>query len=322
MDQSSLRAGYFGKLPMFGDFIRLNAAGPEITALDQWIQEGLLAAKSRLASAWDGAYQQAPAYRFLFYPENAEHLLAGVLQKSQDKSGRKFPFIVSIKMRLAQYRNEELAATPALLNSFYENAEALLRRLNSGQNVPETLAQTGSLCLNSSPPHETKWLENRLAAATAEEFWTALLGRFDDPLKFLIFKNLSEILLPWRDKTPRRLSLGLRFPLGVAGPMMPLSASFWLQMSLRLLRSPRLMSNYFWTAAAEDRPSYFFLFFRRPSAGAFASLLQPDLQNDHLCALEIEGLEKLADAANNLPAAWPALLENPKLSLQEFLQSL
>jgi len=324
MEQPSPQAGYFGKLPRFGDFIRQNAGGPEFTALEQWLQEGLLAAKNRLASDWDGVYQQAPTYRFLFYPENAEHLLAGVLQKSQDKSERKYPFLVSIKIGRGQVQNDWLPFAPLLLADFYESAESFLHEINAGNKIQETLAQIDSL--NFSPP--SNWAaaivsqQHRLHLMTTEQLWTAVLGAFDNPIKFLIIKNLSEILLPWRGRTPMRLSLGLRFPLGMAGAMAPMLASFWLQLCWRFLPNSALATSYFWTAATANQPAYFFLFFRRPAGSAFVSLVQPDFKNDNLCALELEGQEKLEATVNDLPANWRTLLENRNLSWQDFLQSL
>ena len=310
------RAGYFGKLPAFSDFIRHNASGPEIAALDQWLQEGLAAAKNRLAQSWDAAYRQASPFRFLFYPENAAQVLAGVLQKSHDQSERKFPFLVSIRIKRVDFPNADFALAPLLFESFYHEAEKLM----AAAKDRETLSPIESISLQPSGwPATVSTIIKKFATMTNDHLLTEAFGRFDDPRKFLLYKNLGEILLPWRGKAPLRLSLGLRFPLGAETA---LSASFWLQTCGRLLQNPALALNYFWTAAGENQPAYLFVFFRRPPASALAQLLQPDLPNDNICALEAEGQDQLTPAGDNLPKTWRALLENKTLTLQDFLQRL
>ena len=41
----AFEVGCFGKLPIYADFIRYNASGPEIQEMDQWFQEGIHSAK-------------------------------------------------------------------------------------------------------------------------------------------------------------------------------------------------------------------------------------------------------------------------------------
>jgi type VI secretion system ImpM family protein len=323
MSTAYFPAGCFGKLPTFGDFVRHNAASREARALDQWIQEGIYSAKTRLNQAWDSAFKNAPAHHFLFYPESADRFLVGILQPSWDKSERKYPFLVFIQVDRPRFGNHT-ALVPVVFASFFDQARDFIRSASNGLDLREITQRTERL----NVPLPLNWeilarqQQSRLAATTMEELCTRVFGSFENPRKYLLFKNLTEILLPLRHRNPAKLSLGLRFPLSPEPQQSAYEASFWLNVSLRLLDNPPVTPIFFWTVAQENRPSYLFLFLRQPSTRNFVQLVQADLNSDIICELEQEGRDKIAEAANALPAAYRALLETPGIKLQEVLMRL
>ncbi|MBD3274434.1 MAG: type VI secretion system-associated protein TagF, partial [Candidatus Marinimicrobia bacterium] len=79
----------FGKLPQFGDFVRINASSQEIQAFDRWLQEGLYYAKKSLAAQFDSTFDASPIQRFLFAIPELKRMLIGVLIPGKDKVGRR-----------------------------------------------------------------------------------------------------------------------------------------------------------------------------------------------------------------------------------------
>ena len=57
---TTYQAACFGKLPLMADFIGHNATGPESRGLDQFLQEGIVHAQSKLGEdGWQQAYEEA-----------------------------------------------------------------------------------------------------------------------------------------------------------------------------------------------------------------------------------------------------------------------
>jgi len=315
----SFSAGCFGKLPHIGDFVRHNAASPEVQAFDQWLQQGLLHAPTQLREKWDEAYNNAPAYHFLFYGDNPERFLAGVFLFSRDKSERKYPFFVSLYVDRATLGEQLMPFTPAVLAPFFVQAHELIHAARGGLEMREIALRTEALqvavpgTLMQEARRHNQWLNLK----TAADFWLRALSRFDDPRKYLLLKNLTEILLPLRHRDPQRLGLGLRFPLAPeAGAH---EAVFWLQLSFKLLGNPAATPIVFWSVPQPGKRGFLYLFFRPPAAKILLHLAQPELPSDHICELEEEGKDAIAVARHELDRSYHLLLETPEMTLDEML---
>lgn len=89
-------AGYYGKIPLHGDFVQLRLPQAFIQPWDDWLQAGLASSRERLADGWLDVYLTSPAWRFALAPGVCgEPGYAGVMIPSVDRVGRYFPFIVS-----------------------------------------------------------------------------------------------------------------------------------------------------------------------------------------------------------------------------------
>lgn len=89
--------GAFGKIPSHGDFIRLDLPGSFIRAWDDWLQNGLVAARERLGDRWKDCYLSAPMWRFSLPAGMAgPQAVSGVLMPSVDRVGRQYPLTLAL----------------------------------------------------------------------------------------------------------------------------------------------------------------------------------------------------------------------------------
>jgi type VI secretion system protein ImpM len=312
----------FGKLPSHADFVRFNAGGPELHALDEWLQRGLSFARTR--TGWEQDFERSPQYRFFFHPENADHFLTGVLQASQDKSHRHYPFLVALSMDRRCFLDSQLWLAPFVLSEFYDRAQQLVRRAEGGMEMREIADQTQALNgpLPDQGSAESRYRADYLDVLPAESFWRELFGSFGDSRKYLVLKNLADVLLPFRGRTSARINLGLRFPLANSGSPVECSVCFWLNLSFILLGSLPGRPFLFWSLPRETLPGYLFLFFRQPSARHFLQLLKPEADNETICAVDEEGREKAATASQLIVPGYRVPLEAGKEPLSRFLSSV
>jgi type VI secretion system protein ImpM len=87
--------GWFGKVPMLGDFAHRRLAQGVVTRLDAWLSQGLLQSRATLGAAWLDAYLGAPQWCFVCAPNVLdERWWLGVLTPNVDAAGRYFPLMV------------------------------------------------------------------------------------------------------------------------------------------------------------------------------------------------------------------------------------
>lgn len=323
-------AGCFGKLPIYGDFIRHHAGGMEINEFDTWLQQGLEIPLRRGEREWKADFKKAPTYHFLFHGHSAERFIVGILQPSWDQLGRLYPFLVFLQVERAQFGNN-LTLAPVIFQAFFEQALTLTRDVARGLERREISRLVERLQF-SIPANwdavnllQFDWLN----ATTLETFWSRLFGSFVDQRKFLLFNNLTKILLRLRQYNPVQLMRGLRFPLSgaaVGETVLAHEVSFWLQVCWRILRKPELTPTLFWTAPPAGERRHLFLFFRRPSEKSLLPLLNLAPEPETVCALDEAGNESLADSEFTIALPYRMILRDlllrKDLTLREFLQNL
>jgi type VI secretion system ImpM family protein len=83
-----------GKLPIHGDFVRLNhAQAPEIVELDGWLARGIERAYERRGRAFAADLETFTPLRFVYTSSRSRRVLHGVLLPSGDQVGRTYPFV-------------------------------------------------------------------------------------------------------------------------------------------------------------------------------------------------------------------------------------
>lgn len=93
MNDGTFEAGYFGKLPLRGDFIQRNVDPEFIQVWDGWLQNVITNSKEILGDQWLNYYLVSPIWRF-YLPLDNDATYCGLMLPSVDKVGRYFPFAI------------------------------------------------------------------------------------------------------------------------------------------------------------------------------------------------------------------------------------
>ncbi len=309
-------AGCLGKLPAFADFVRHNATAREMLALDEWIQHGLYHAQQLLRAEWDTAFENAPAYNFIFWPESADRFLVGHLRPSRDRSGRRYPFVVSLLVDRLRYGAEHVPLAPAAFSGFLQDARRLVELAMDGLDAREIAERVQALSLPVQPGMGEEEYREFLRGTTLRQFCTEVFGSFEGEEKTTVFESLGDLLIPFRQRPIVRLSLGIQFPLSAASGSSSLESSFWLEASVRMVRQQVVAPLVFWTTGGSGAGGAAYLFFRPPSPRVFVNLVKPELKSDAICNLMRFG------RANGAPARYTALLREESLHLNVVLDRL
>lgn len=323
MSSDTLPVQCYGKLPTYGDFVRFNAAGEVMQDLDSWLQKGLLQASSKNLDESD--LSSAPVYRFVYRPPGKNTSLAGVMRPSRDQSGRRFPFIIGVEKEQEIPDVRDAIRIPVRFKAFLDRAERLVRTATAGQvdhrTVMEQLSADGRLPAESpgSDDRYRQYLTDTSFRNFVEQIW----DHFEDSRKYIVFRNLLDIVLPLRGVSPVRLSFGLRFPLSIRAPDPSLAATTWLDMCVRLLEVMDVSLSFFWSSPdSENETPYMFLYLQPPPPSAYLSLVQPEVEVDSLYDLERTGHLSAVEAALSIPPHYAGALESEFISLGAFLDHI
>lgn len=325
MPTDTLTAACHGKLPTHGDFVRHRATTPAVRAFDEWVQKGLYQARQQRRSELEAVYDTAPITHFLFNAQDGTSPLLGAMKPSRDRSGRTYPFTVSVEVPPHELDAPYVTYVPAQAHAFFADADRILQAATEGEvdhrSVIEQVQKFNpSFELSAVRPSAYK---RYLREETMETLWTRLFGHFGDGRKYRLINNLLDIMLPLRDRDATQLAYGLQFPLGEAEAR-PNDACFWLEVCFRLLDDPTVEPTFFWAAGATPaaRSPYLMLFLQPPQPRAFFQLLAAETTDDNICVLSRMGEQSGAEAALAIPAQYGEMLEAEALRLQDFLDAL
>lgn len=89
-------AGFFGKVPCVGDFVKRRLAPEFVTAWDAWLQQGMHASREQVGAGWHDLFLTSPVWRFALGGGVAgADPACGVMVPSMDRVGRLFPLTVA-----------------------------------------------------------------------------------------------------------------------------------------------------------------------------------------------------------------------------------
>jgi type VI secretion system ImpM family protein len=121
--------GFFGKIPLTGDFIHRRMNSVFMNRWDEWLKVNILHSQNMLGERWLPIYSQSPMWRFCIAPgviDDKAYL--GIMIPSVDSVGRYFPLTV--------VQSVEAKAIPFILstkaNQWFQNIEDLLLDLLEG----------------------------------------------------------------------------------------------------------------------------------------------------------------------------------------------
>lgn len=95
---SSIITGYFGKLPLRGDFIQRNLSPDFIQVWDGWLQNVIEASRNNLQEQWLNYYLVSPSWRY-YFSLSENDVYTGIVLPSVDKVGRYFPFTIAANIK-------------------------------------------------------------------------------------------------------------------------------------------------------------------------------------------------------------------------------
>ena len=122
--------GWYGKLPMLGDFAHRRLPLGFVSACDTWLSQGVAASRDSLGSVWLDTYLTAPLWCFAWSPRVVdEHWWFGLLMPSVDAVGRYFPLVVA-------FSADQAPSEPQALEQWaqwYDRAGACALKILQGQ---------------------------------------------------------------------------------------------------------------------------------------------------------------------------------------------
>jgi len=104
-------AGYYGKIPLAGDFITRRVTQETVSIWDNWLRHGLLYVKNaEPARGWIDQ-MQSTIWNFVIPPSICGGQLIGLIGDSRDRVGRQYPFTLFESMALGggnQFRLDQI----------------------------------------------------------------------------------------------------------------------------------------------------------------------------------------------------------------------
>ena len=144
--------GYFGKVPVRGDFVQRRLPRSFLDPWDDWLQGAVAASKTQLGDGWLDNYLTSPIWRFVLSAGVCGDVAAaGVLMPSVDSVGRYYPMTIAI----LQPRSGHSFAFAARTQPWFAAAEAaILSCLDDGFELAALDARLDGLADLSGGRHE------------------------------------------------------------------------------------------------------------------------------------------------------------------------
>ncbi|MEM1128484.1 MAG: type VI secretion system-associated protein TagF [Bacteroidota bacterium] len=319
MQAQPSQAAYYGKTPAHGDFLQHRATTPAWREVDDWIQQGLAHAKRLNRTSLSEAAARAAPVSFLYCARQSEGALTGVMHPSGDKAGRVYPFVVGVEETTPTVTGPWAYHLPIQQASFFEEAERFAARAVRGDLEYWSLAdEVDPVATRLRPFGASEFHKRYLQHTPFRTLVEAIWGHFDDSGKYLLFKNITDVLLPFRSEPSLNIAFGMRFPLP-SGETMLHAAAFWWELCYRLTQRRVERPSCFWTASAKAADPFLLFFFQPPPPAAIPELLAVQQDDDRICNLTQMGAANAVEAALSIPPHYGTVIESEHISLWEFL---
>lgn len=219
--------GYYGKLPLSPEFLRLHASGPELRWLDEWLQQGVVYAKAQEGTAWQERLAHASPYSFFYVPGSEGRVVSGVLIASQDKAGRSFPFMSFVLMNRDSFSSLPWLI-PVATAQFLDETLGAIRTLRDGLDWDVFCRAVEQRQVEEpSSAQASEALDRFTRSTTVGEWW------FDEPAALEEVKRVAVGHLLQKVAQARcQGEPNIRLPIGSDGSFGNLDLSFLLQLCL------------------------------------------------------------------------------------------
>lgn len=320
MGLQKLPIGLLGKMPTQGDFVRSNVSGTVWRLFDAWLQDGLFLAQKR--ARLEEGFAGLPGYAFLFTPSNGAQSLMGYIQPSCDHIGRKFPLAMAATLEAHQLNAPGFHILPACFEPFLLHVrDVMVRAVSRDIDRTALMAEIERLSTEGLSRNEADIYTDHLANRTWKSLCEDLWGAFDSAYKYLLFKNLFDLLLPLAGNVPLHYSLGFRFPGSKTGIVDSKDTSFFLDLVIRVIRHAKVTPTLFWRVPqkGESANSSALIFLRSPAARVVPDFIPDEIDSDHICDMDNIGLKSLASAHENISADQKEVLDDPDATLKDII---
>lgn len=303
-------SGCLGKLPLHGDFIRYNAASPEVHDFDHWVQEGIYHGYNELDSRWDATFDAAPRARFIYIAPKTQRVVAGLFRPSVDKAGRRYPFMVYAVIEPGAL-GHDLAYLPWALEPYAAKAGEIAGWADSAINLNTFLTSIDQLRFEPDMGEAKRNFGRYVLGKTSGEVWAQDFGANAQPRVHAAVQSVSE-----GGDLRGGNALALRLP--VTGHTA--EVSFWLELTRRLNKAGRLPVMTMWNEAAGDAAARLHMCFGDLAPKHFLPFVLP--QRDDASLRDLAGARGDAAASQLGKATFDQVLANGSLKLSDLLQRL
>ncbi|MDN4502249.1 type VI secretion system-associated protein TagF [Alteromonadaceae bacterium BrNp21-10] len=94
-----MQPGFYGKMPIKGDFIQRRLDRGITAQWDDWLQTCMDNSRAALGDAWLNHYLVSPVWRFILAPNTVSaNCFAGIVMPSVDSVGRHFPLTLAMEL--------------------------------------------------------------------------------------------------------------------------------------------------------------------------------------------------------------------------------
>lgn len=178
------RTGFFGKVPVHGDFVARALPRPVVDAWHGWLEGAMAGAIDTLGADWLDIYLTCPVWRFALSPGLCgPTAVAGVMIPSVDKVGRYFPFAI-LHVAGGPATATRLAASAAWYDAVEELALGILAWNADIGRLEIRVGELAPPRLDGEPPEVDKppmmgsgWRIGSMQPAPAGPAWGKILDR-------------------------------------------------------------------------------------------------------------------------------------------------
>ncbi|MFV2059348.1 MAG: type VI secretion system-associated protein TagF, partial [Gammaproteobacteria bacterium] len=308
--------GCTGKLPVHPEFIKYNIKTRDAIALDKWIHEGVSLLNRRFGDKWKHQFKESPIHKFVFTGREENRTITGVINPSQDSSGRHYPFCGFISIDNPIYK--ELQSL--LVHSYADYYDAVINLMIqdwTGLSAVNVTNSIDSTKLVSSNLTKGKLLDNTielLKSHTMFDFWNDILPGSDLEQRATLVKSTISTLHTVARRSPSRVHWGIRLPLS-SKINSAQYITFWLQLCESMLSGRTWSAHYFWNYPAPSFPAKLTVFFKPVSASYFSQLVDSSKHDNTV----VDMLTEMENCTVDM-AKMTHLVNQDEMTLMEALQ--
>jgi type VI secretion system protein ImpM len=311
--------GYFGKIPSRGDLVKGSGNPALVKLLDDWLARAmdLMMADAR----WKSRYDAVAPLHFVIAGPRRRHAIAGHIVASSDASGRRFPFLMTGMLDVAE-PDAFVPSAPQMLGVLWSRLEALSKGLVTAPDADALLqaaaGQVVELDLRSNA-HAAAFADfielqslDTLQALLAQAGYAGSVRR--------VLLALGMLLQPVLASSASRLEKSLMLPLPADPLYRGLVGAYWMHAIAPFLARADFELALFVTRIGEQ--PRLVLGFGGASAHTLQAIMDPQAASErHIAFADLDWVEDQVDTDYAVDKV-SRHLKRPDVSLKSALDAL